>query len=366
LRSGQWVALVLLLGCANQPVTVDISQPMPDDLSDLHLFEVENGVFSYNDGVVPYDLNTPLFSDYALKERAVYMPDGAAATFKEHGVFDFAPGTVIMKSFLFPEDFRAPTEGLRLLETRLLVRYEDEWDVFPYIWDEAGEEAVLEKNGEVLSVDFIDPEGSPRTAKYLIPQRNQCFECHEQKDETGERYLSPIGPTARNLHRDYDYEDGSANQLLKLEEAGMLTGMPSLDGVSPAVDFAELVASGLEGLTDPERESAARDYLDVNCAACHNPNGMSGISSQLFLNYDNEDEFHMGICKHPGSAGPGGLGREYDIVPGDPDASILMYRVETEEVGAMMPLLGRSLTHTTGASLIRDWIAAMPSDDCEP
>jgi uncharacterized repeat protein (TIGR03806 family) len=359
-------ALALLVGCGNQPVTLDLSLPMPDDLSDLHLFEVEDGVITYNDGIVPYDLNTPLFSDYALKERALYMPEGVSASFREQGVFDFKEGTVFIKSFLFPEDFSRPTEGVRLIETRLLVRYADEWDVFPYIWDEDGEDATLERNGEVRTIEFIDPDGEARTANYLIPQRNQCFECHEQKDDEGERYLSPIGPTARNLYRDYAYADGVENQLLKLAGEGMLTGLSELDSISPAVDFAELMGGGLDGLSDEERDQAARDYLDTNCAACHNPNGISGISSQLFLNYDNEDDFHLGVCKLPGSAGQGGVDREYDIVPGDPQASILMYRVETEEVGAMMPLLGRSLAHTAGAELIREWIGAMPPDDCEP
>ena len=289
-----------------------------------------------------------------------------SATFTERGVFDFPVGTVILKSFLFPADLRDPTSNIEVVETRLLVHYADGWDVFPYIWNADGEDATLDRNGEVRAITFVDTDGESRSAKYLIPQRNQCFECHEQKADDGERYLSPIGPTARNLNREYAYTTGNANQLQKLVDESMLEALPDLATLDAATRFDDVLAAGVASLTGDDLTHAARDYLDTNCASCHNPNGVSGITSQLFLNYDNDDPFHLGVCKHPGSAGLGSGGREYDIVPGHPDESILMYRVETEEVGAMMPLLGRSLTHHDGTDLIRAWIAAMPENTCEP
>jgi hypothetical protein len=88
------------------------------------------------------------------------------------------------------------------------------------------------------------------------------------------------------------------------------------------------------------------------------------MTSQLFLEHDASDAFHLGVCKRPGSAGTGNGGLVFDIVPGDPDNSILYFRTDTTKVGAMMPLLGRSLTHGRGAELVRAWIAAMPADDC--
>ncbi len=357
---------MVLQGCGTPPVNVDLSEPLPESLSAMHLFTVDDGTFEYNDRVVPYTLNTPLFSDYALKERAIYVPDGLRASYTERGVFEFPVGTVIIKSFLFPADLREPSVNLDVIETRLLVHYPDGWDVFPYIWNEDGTDAILDRNGEVRDVQFVDTTGETRSASYLIPQRNQCFECHEQKHDNGERYLSPIGPTARNLHRDYRFDHGIDNQLTHLASVGMLAGLPPLDDLSAATSFEAVLDAGVDALSGDTLNAAARDYLDTNCASCHNPNGVSGITSQLFLNYDNEDAFHLGVCKHPGSAGLGSGGREYDIVPGYPDESILLYRLETEEVGAMMPLLGRSLTHHDGAALIRAWIAAMPAETCEP
>ena len=72
------------------------------------------------------------------------------------------------------------------------------------------------------------------------------------------------------------------------------------------------------------------------------------------------------MCKRPGSAGGGTFGRTYDLVPGDPEDSILYLRVETEEVGAMMPQLGRSVEHTMGSALLYRWIAEMEPVDCGP
>ena len=88
------------------------------------------------------------------------------------------------------------------------------------------------------------------------------------------------------------------------------------------------------------------------------------MTSQLFLDQANTDLFHLGMCKRPGSAGVGNGGFTFDIVPGSPDTSILYFRTDTTKLGAMMPLLGRSLTHERGAELLHAWIAAMPMTDC--
>src|SRR5262249_5411271 len=146
---------------------------------------------------------------------------------------------------------------------------------------------------------------------------------------------------------------GVHNQLDRLVELGMLTGAPAPADIPAAYDFRPIETGGVAALAPAEVEAAARAYLDINCAHCHNPQGVQGMTSQLFLNHDNADAFHLGACKRPGSAGTGNGGLTFDIVPGDPDASILYFRTDTSKVGAMMPLLGRSLTHARGAELLR-------------
>ncbi|HET7505923.1 MAG TPA: hypothetical protein VFK02_33115, partial [Kofleriaceae bacterium] len=216
-------------------------------------------------------------------------------------------------------------------------------------------------------ISFLDEHGAPQTANYLIPQRNECQNCHaEQASPDASIELVLIGVKARHLNRAYDYggDVGVRNQLDQLSELGMLTGAPPSSEAPAAYDLRPIEAGGTGALAPADLDTAARAYLDINCAHCHNPRGVQGMTSQLFLNHDNTDAFHLGVCKRPGSAGAGTGGFTFDIVPGSPDTSILYFRTETQKVGAMMPLLGRSLTHERGAELLHAWIAAMPANDC--
>jgi len=105
----------------------------------------------------------------------------------------------------------------------------------------------------------------------------------------------------------------------------------------------------------------ARSYLDVNCGHCHQPGG-SGDTSGLFLHFAETDDRILGLCKPPVAAGRGTGGHRFSIVPGQPEASILSYRVSSNEVGVLMPEVGRSLTHEAGVKLIDEWIRQMPGD----
>jgi uncharacterized repeat protein (TIGR03806 family) len=351
------------------PVVVDLDAPPPAQLSSYNLFTWDPAAgFAFNRRVIPYDVNTALFSDYSFKQRAIYIPEGAAAAFDSEQVFDLPVGSVVVKTFYYPADLRAPDDDLQLIETRLLVRHPDGWHPLPYIWDAEQRDAVLTPAGEVRAISFVDSDGASQAASYLIPERNQCQSCHaRQVGPSAPIELVLIGVKARHLHRSYDYgaEVGLRNQLDRLAELGMLTGVPPAAEIPAARDFQPIEATGVAALTPVQLEAAARDYLDINCAHCHNPQGVQGMTSQLFLNHDNTDAFRLGVCKLPGSAGTGNGGFKYDIVPGDPDTSILYFRTDTTQLGAMMPLLGRSLTHRRGSELIRTWIAAMPHDDCD-
>jgi uncharacterized repeat protein (TIGR03806 family) len=321
-----------------------------------------------NERVVPYSVSTPLFSDMALKHRTMWIPEGSTIGYTPEGVLDFPVGTVFTKSFLFPADFRSPQENLRLIETRLLIRGAEGWSAWPYIWDAAGIDAVLDVTGEVRAIAFVDQYGRDTVSNYLIPQRNQCVECHETRQADGSRQMTLIGPKARWLNRDYSYPGGPANQLQHLADLGLLLGLPALDDVPTATDFAtvasEVLEAGVESLDPDTRDRAARDYLDANCAHCHNPGAVEGVSSQLWLNHDATDLFHLGVCKRPSSAGEGTGGLDYDIVPGDPDSSILWFRTATTDVGAMMPQIGRSLADEVGATLIAAWITHLDAPGC--
>lgn len=353
-----------------QPVHVDLNASVPRYLSEYNLFAYTKADgFVFHEDVVPYEMNSALFTDYALKSRAIYIPEGTTIAYHDNDVFDFPVGTLILKTFYYAEDLRKPTENLRLVETRVLIRYEDGWRAHPYVWNAAQTQAELMVTGQISPQTFINLDGESVTTDYLVPSRNQCGTCHTRKTEEGATAtFLPIGPRARYLNRDHAYgEDGVRNQLEYLSARGMLTGLPELEDVPAAYDFRQIEETGLAGRSKEEINVAARDYLDINCAHCHSPVGVQGITSQLFLNHDNNKAFNLGVCKRPGSAGNGTGGFDYDIVPSDPETSILHFRMDTVTAGQMMPLLGRSLKHTEGVELIHAWIAQMDvNENCPP
>lgn len=357
--------LLLWVACSGGGTTVpsptgvtsgDTSEPTPttpdpEALSSLGVvLGFDGSTFTYGERVQSYVLATPLFSDYAVKERAFLLPKGTTAAYTANGVLDFPVGTTIVKSFLFPADLRAPEENLTVIETRVLTREEGGWKVWPYLWNDEQTEAYRAPSGAVRSISLTGLDGEPWSFPYLVPQRNQCIDCHEKSNDKG-RANKPIGPSARNLH--------VGDQLQRLLDAGVLSGFPALSEIGPAVDEADLHGVDPKTLDDTTLNAAARDYLDVNCAHCHNPDGTEGRSSQLFLNWDNTDPFNLGVCKKPGSAGRGTGGFIYDIVPGEPERSILWYRIQTAEVGEMMPDIGRILVHDEGVALVAEWIARL-------
>lgn len=185
------------------PVLLDESVRPPESLAAIRALEwrPEAGAIAYNDRVVPYDLNSALFSDYALKARAIYVPEGQTIAYDAEGVLQMPVGTAIFKTFYFPADFREPEQDITLIETRVLIHTADGWEAWPYIWNEEQTDAILTLGGETRTLSFVDDEGTSQTANYLIPQRNQCVACHE-RNEDGETRMVPLGPAARHLNRD--------------------------------------------------------------------------------------------------------------------------------------------------------------------
>ncbi len=297
-----------------------------------------------SDGVLPYDLQVPLFTDYAEKYRFAYVPKGQKASYDDTEVFDFPVGSVLVKTFAYPADLRQPEKDVRLIETRLLIHQANGWAAWAYVWNEDQSDAVLKVAGKVLPVEFIGLDGENKSISYVVPNRNQCKGCH-----SFDRVFTPIGPKARNLNKNYDYAHGTENQLIAWEQAGMLSGKPGLDDI-PSVPAMDDAGSSLD--------QRARAYLDINCAHCHRLEG-PGSTSGLFLTYGEDTPVTWGYQKRPVAAGRGSGGLTYDIAPGDAAQSILHYRMASTDPGVMMPEVGRTMVHEEGLALIREWINQM-------
>jgi len=296
------------------------------------------------DGVIPYHLATPLFSDFAEKYRFVHVPQGQQAVYNADEAFEFPVGTALIKTFAFPADLRKPDVDVRLIETRVLLRQEAGWQAWTYLWNAEQTEAELKIAGAKVDVAIIDPDGAPRSFTFAVPNKNQCKGCHAFNGE-----IVPLGPKARNLNLEHIYANGPANQLAHWTQAGILAGAPD-PASSPAVPvWAEASAPV---------DARARAWLDVNCAHCHRREGPAS-NSGLFLTWGEASPVAIGVGKRPVAAGRGSGNRAFDIDPGSPDNSILLYRVESTEPGVMMPELGRTQTDPAAVAVLREWIEKM-------
>lgn len=340
--------LVFLVALRPSQPHVKLPEGVKFNLSEYGFFEGNPADQFPADGVMPYALNTPLFSDYAEKLRFVKIPGGKAAGYREREVMDFPVGTVLIKTFYYPEDMRKPEKGRRLLETRLLMHAEDGWHALPYVWNAEQTDATLEVTGGIKEVRWKHTDGKKRQLEYSVPNINQCKGCHVKN-----QVIKPIGPTARQLNGDFPYPEGEANQLQHWAATQRLNGLPEADAI-PRLPVWNDPSSG----TLSER---ARAYLDINCAHCHNAQAPANTSG-LLLDYYQQDSTALGMFKPPVAAGRGSGSRQYDILPGHPKESILWYRMSSTDPGEMMPELGRKLVHEEGLALVEAWIKTLPSD----
>jgi uncharacterized repeat protein (TIGR03806 family) len=292
--------------------------------------------------VIPYALNTPLFSNYAEKLRFVKLPAGTKAIYNDSVTFDFPVGTVLIKNFYYPVDFRKPEKGRKIIETRLLVHQESGWDAWPYRWNDEQTEAEYDPAAEATTIQYIDKSGKKIITPYLIPNKNQCKGCHIRNQK-----MMPIGTSARQLNHDFSYTSGETNQLIYWQQRNILEQLPQQSSI-PKLAVWDDASTG-------DINQRARAYLDANCAHCHSRPGPANTSG-LFLDIHENDKAHLGIHKAPIAAGRGAGNLQYDIVPGDPHKSILLFRMKTNDPAIAMPEIGREQIHKEGVALIEDWI----------
>ena len=322
----------------------DVSSVPYQTLSEYNFYEGSLDNLEPVNSVLPYDLITPLFTDYAFKSRFIVLPEGGRITYVNEDIFDFPVGTIFIKTFYYPSDFRVPEANWNVIETRLLVHTPEGWTGYPYIWNNEQTDAYLEIAGGRQNVSWIDKMGISQSVHYRIPNFNMCKDCH-----VIDNVFQPIGPKPRILNCDNTYEGTLQNQLGKMIEWNIVENMPPLESIPITAEWDNNHYS----LND-----RARAYLDMNCAHCHNSKGPANTSG-LFLEYHEKDRKKLGVLKPPIAAGRGSGGLSFNIVPGKPNESIFIFRMESTDPGILMPESGRKMVHKEGVALIRNWIESM-------
>lgn len=282
-------------------------------------------------GVLRYDVNAPLWSDGADKERFMALPDGKTITVLSDGDFDLPIGSVLMKTFSL---------GGRRIETRLFVRHDDgEWAGYTYEWNDAQTDAVLLPASKSKQVG---------TQQWHFPSRHECVGCHTAAAGR------TLGLELGQLNRDLVYEQTNrvSNQLRTLEHIGVF-GAPLAAAVENIVAYPSPTAPG-------PIDARARAYLHSNCSYCHRPSGPGRGDMDLRFGTT------LGAtktCDVPPTLGDLGVANARIVAPGSPSASILSLRPHA--LGATrMPPLASGVVDVAGVGVLDTWIGGLVA--CPP
>jgi len=326
-------------------------------LSDFGLFEsTSNPRGNPRLPGLAFKLATELFTDYAHKYRFIFVPEGGVI-YQPLAAFDFPIGSVLVKTFVLPESNQANTAN-DIIETRLLIRREHGWIGLPYVWNDTKTEAYLVLAGKTIEKQMT-VDGVGKVFEYQVPSVADCKTCHLVRINELNK-TTPIGLKARHLNRNIMDSGEEKNQLSHWLETGLLQELPD--------DFSQLASIPVWQDVSRELQDRAKGYLDINCSHCHTPGG-KGSESGMYLEYwRTPDLFDHGICKRPGGFNGGDKGLVYDIVPGDAEQSLIPYRMSLlaseGDAKGQMPPLARHVNHVEAIELIRQWIDAMPYQEC--
>ena len=306
-----------------QPAGDPVESDFPTTLSATGCVDPTDATVAAS-GMIPYDVNMPLWSDGAEKHRWLAIPDGTTIHAEDDGTFTLPIGSVVMKEFA--------VDG-RPVETRLLMRHEDgNWGGYSYAWNDAGTDADLLPAGASRVLE---------TQTWAYPSRSQCLQCHT---EVAGRLL---GPRIAQLNGDYTYASTghTANQLETMAAIGLL------DAPLPAVDTLPAYPT----LTTGDPTDQARAYLAANCAMCHVPDGPGGGPMDFRYETAVADMHVCGEAPVNGDLGVDGL---QVLAPGDPSRSAISVRMHALDVHRMPPI-GSSVVDDVGVQLVDDWIRSL-------
>jgi uncharacterized repeat protein (TIGR03806 family) len=339
-----WVTWVVLAvaGCS-YGTTADNDDPLPDSLASLQLFDGPLARLIPARYVTAYEINSPSFCDYAQSHFVMKLPPGASIHYMTDGLFEFPVGTVLAQTLSYTDADRAGAR--RIVETRVLLRREDKWIGLPYVWNDEQNDARLELLGARIAILRRLADGAVRQQAHIVPNFNDCKRCHRIGD-----MVTPIAAGVRQLNCPPPTGGSGEGQLAAWRRLGLLHGLP------PGDDLPRL--SRWNDPTTGTVEQRARAWLDANCAHCHNPRG-TAANSGLQLTAEVQQPSVFGVLKTPVAAGRGTGGLHFDIFPGQPKASIMVYRVRSVEGGIMMPEFGRTQVDEEGAALLNEWIESM-------
>ena len=272
-------------------------------------------------GLIPYEVNSPLWSDGATKRRWMALPNDSKIDFGDDGHFNFPKGSVLVKEFAL---------GTKVIETRLFVRHDDGvWAGYTYAWNDDEKDADLVPNGAVKI--FGDQT-------WTYPSQGQCLQCHNSNAGFS------LGLSIAQLNRKVGAEDSQVSQIDTFEKIGLLSKALPADKDQLPTPNASI-----------EPALAARSYMDANCAFCHRPGGTGGGNLDLRYSASLKDTH---LCDVTPGSGDLGIRDARVVAPGAPERSILLARISRRGAQQMPPLASNQVDNNA-KSWVENWIRGL-------
>ena len=343
------------------------TRPFPRKLSETGLFASTKDHIPAK-GLIPYSVNSPLWSDGAEKDRFLAIPGGTKLEFDTvtypHGPdysdlgWRFPDGSVLVKTFSIDME-QGNASSRKRLETRLLhfrkmPGNDDEygaqfWSGYTYVWnDEQTDADLLEAAGldRVFTIADAASPGGHREQTWRFPSRAECALCHNM----AAKYA--LGVTTLQMNKPHDYGERVENQLTVLERLGLFHNkLPSRPDELPRLADYRNPAADLN--------LRARSYLHGNCAHCHRKWG--GGNAEFELQASIPISQTMTVNVRPGQ-GTFNLNAPGILVPGDPDRSMITERMKITGLGRM-PHIASKVVDVESVKLVRDWITSLEQDE---
>ncbi len=334
-----------------------LAAAFPPKLSETGLF-TDTTKLQPHAALIRYEVNAPAWHDGATSERCIALPGVERMEAIEQGGWNFPEGTAIVQTL---------TLDHRRIETRVLLRQQNEWAGYSYAWNDAQTDATLA------------PAAGETREGWRIPSRQECALCHSRAANF------VLGLSTVQLNRGDQLARWEREGLLKFNHAateqaewrreferGSLSDtavQAKLDLVlradmqrEPAKDSPLLphAAETLPRIADPGDARAplparARAYLHANCSHCHVRSGGGNSTMQLASHFADTG---MGAIDAPPLHTTFGIPDARLIAPGAPGRSLLIYRPAVRGPGQMPPI-GTSKPDPDGTALLAQWIAGM-------
>lgn len=331
----------------NTSLLIDLAQgPPAERLSETGLFtDMQQQIVA--PGIIPYAVNSPLWSDGTHKTRFLALPGTAQIEFLRDGPWTFPPNAVLVKNF-YVEFVKGDASSRQIIETRLMIKegQQEQWRGFSYRWNEEGTEAFRLRESDELTLFIVDgdaPQGYTEQ-RYFYPGPQDCTFCHRQ---AAGRVL---GLRTGQLNGEFTYGEMTDNQLRSLNHIGVF----SRDIGEEYADFPRW-PNPLDEREDIE--ARARAYLAANCSHCHRPDGVDRADFDVRFEVPTSQSRTVDISPSLGrlEAEPE---RARIILPGNPGASTLYLRTQSFS-SFRMPPLATSVLDEAGTDVLRRWIDGM-------